>query len=400
MSKMTLKIGLPILILALSATLFKIIKLTAPDVSKPPAPDLRPLVKVQTVSLEPYQVKIVGHGEVTPTESIQLSAQVSGEVTSWHPNFVAGGLVKKGEILFQVESDDYQAALLQAEANLMQAQAALIEEQGRADVAKREAKTLNKNNVTDLYLRKPQLLSAKANVKSAEAALRIAKRNLENCIVTSPFDALVVNRDLGQGQFVNRGTPVGLLHNVEMAEVKMPIAGFDTPFLPQNVIGLEAQVTVTGRFNFSKKGEVFRDLGIVDSATRMSHLVVRIPDPYCLKCSVENTAPPLKFGQYVEVSFNSQTLNDIAQINQEVVHNNQVWLVDHNNQLEQRRVDVVREDGRFFYINNGLQQGEKILLTIPEYPQPGMEVLLAESDAENSDNNRQLSVNDDKTNAK
>eukprot|EP00581_Thalassiosira_minuscula_P037650 CAMPEP_0184456798 /NCGR_PEP_ID=MMETSP0740-20130409/28016_1 /TAXON_ID=385413 /ORGANISM="Thalassiosira miniscula, Strain CCMP1093" /LENGTH=51 /DNA_ID=CAMNT_0026829027 /DNA_START=18 /DNA_END=169 /DNA_ORIENTATION=+ len=50
-----------------------------------------------------------------------LSAQVSGEVVSWNPKFVAGGLVKRGEVLFSVEKDTYEAALWQAEAELSQA---------------------------------------------------------------------------------------------------------------------------------------------------------------------------------------------------------------------------------------------------------------------------------------
>lgn len=61
---------------------------------------------------------------------------------SWHPNFVTGGIVKRGEVLFTIESDNYEAAVLQAEAGLASARASLIEEQAKAEVAKRQAKNL------------------------------------------------------------------------------------------------------------------------------------------------------------------------------------------------------------------------------------------------------------------
>ena len=71
---------------------------------------------------------------------------MSGEVDSLHPNFVAGGLVKRGDVLFTIEKDAYEAALWQAESELSRAQAALIEEQARSDVAKREAMVQNQSH--------------------------------------------------------------------------------------------------------------------------------------------------------------------------------------------------------------------------------------------------------------
>jgi RND family efflux transporter MFP subunit len=335
--------------------------------------DTRPTVKVQQVEAEDYQVTIIGHGEVKPKEVTTLSAQVSGEVVKWHPNFVAGGLVKRGEVLFEIEPEAYEAALMQAQASLKSAEAQLIEEQGRAEVAKQEAKTLPKARVTDLYLRKPQLLSAEAMVKSAKANVKIAQRDLDNCVVTAPFDALIVSRDLGAGQFVNRGTPVSILYNVESAEVVFPIAGFDSTFLPEQLMGLTANVSSDGRYSFSRPGIIVRDLGVVDSATRMSNLVVQIDDPY----SLNNRLPKVKFGQYVSVSFDGQVLNKVFRLSQDLVADNSVWVVDNNNLLVHKDVDVIREDGSFFVIGGGLTETDRIVTTLPEYPKVGMEVKIA-----------------------
>jgi RND family efflux transporter MFP subunit len=335
--------------------------------------DTRPTVTVESVTVNSHQVVINSYGEIQPLESTLLAAQVSGEVTSWHPNFIAGGVVAKGETLFTIEKDNYEAAVLQAEADLTRAQAALIEEQAQAQVAEDEAKRFPNKTHTDLFLRKPQVLSAQASVKSAQAALKRANRDLDNCNVTAPYDALIVSRNIGVGQFVSMGTQVAELNNIETAEVIVPIAGFDSVFLPKRVKGVKATVIQKGLNSFTREGVIDRDLGIVDSATRMSSLVVRINDPYGLK----STAPAIKFGSYVQVNFAGALLNNIYKLPQALVNNKIVWVVNEKNELEARNVTVIREEGEFFYVSDGLYSDDKLVLTLPEYPQKGMQVRVA-----------------------
>ena len=339
--------------------------------------DTRPTVKVESALSQDYQVLITSFGEVQPLESTKLSAQVSGEVTAWHENFVAGGLVLRGETLFSIEKDTYEAALLQAEANLSSAQAQLIEEQARARVAQQEAKNLPSSKVTDLYLRKPQLLSAEANLKSAQAKLKIAQRDLDNCEVKAPFDALVISRDVGVGQYVNQGAQIAELNNIENAEIIFPIAGFDNAFLPSGLAGTKASISTRGFDSVKREGTIMRDLGIVDKATRMSQLVVRIDDPYGIK----HDLAPLKFGSYVEISFAGKTLQQVYRLPQDLVTNRTVWIVDSEDKLEPRKVEVIREEGEYFLIGEGLNNDDKIVVTLPEYPQKGMAVKPLKSSA-------------------
>jgi len=339
--------------------------------------DTRPLVSVESLKSEFHQVRITGHGEIRPVEKTMLSAQVSGEVTKWHPNFVAGGLVKRGEVLFEIEPDAYEVALLQAESQLAQAEAALIEEQGRADVAKREAKTLPDSKVTDLYLRKPQLLSAKSSVKLAQASVKLAKRDLANTKIVAPYDALVVSRNLGSGQFVSTGMNIGEIYNIETAEIMLPIAGFDQSFLPSQLKGSKAQISTRGNFSVSRPGTIVRDSGLVDSNTRMTYLVVEIEDPYSLNMD----QPKMIFGSYVEVEFDGQSLNNIFVLPQELVSNRSVWVLDDENKLRTQPVEVLREEGKQFLISGGLSEGQRVVMTVPEYPQIGTEVRLSDDKA-------------------
>lgn len=367
----------PFAVLAVGFGGMKAIEATGNNGGEEEPVDTRPTVSVENVAAENYQVVITSYGEVAPLEATALSAQVSGEVVQWHPNFVAGGMFKRGEVMFTIEKDSYEAALWQAEAEVSQAQAALIEERARAEVAKEEAKRLDKTKVTDLYLRKPQLLSAEANLKSAKARLKIAQRDLANCEVSAPYDALVVSRNIGVGQFVAQGSQIAVLNNIEFAEVTIPIAGFDTAFLPNDVAGLPAQVVSRGIQTVSREGVIARDLGLVDSATRMGQLVVRVPDPYGLSSDV----PKLKFGSYAEINFVGKTLENVYKLPQDLVTNQTVWVVDEDQKLEPRTVAVLREEGEFFLINNGLSNRDSIVTTLPEYPQRGMEVKVDSAEA-------------------
>ncbi|HAS8417521.1 TPA: efflux RND transporter periplasmic adaptor subunit [Vibrio vulnificus] len=332
---------------------------------------------VETAPLFPteHKVMITSHGELVPFETTRLSAQVSGEVVSWHPNFVTGGIVKRGEVLFSIESDNYQAAVLQAEAELASAKAALIEEKAKAKVAERQAKNLNDKQVSDLYLRKPQLLSAEAQVKSALASLKRAERDLENCKVVAPYDALVVSRQIGVGQFISVGSEVALLNNIEAAEIHIPIAGFDSAFLPEKLSNIRATIRLQGLRQVEREGNIDRDLAMIDSATRMINVVVRIDDPY----GINSQKPAIKFGSYVEVQFAGKELKHIYRLPQELVSNRTVWVVNEENQLYPRTVNVLRSEGEFVLISEGIEQSDKLVLTVPEYPQKGMSVKLSQT---------------------
>ncbi|WP_038175994.1 MULTISPECIES: efflux RND transporter periplasmic adaptor subunit [Vibrio] len=372
---------LPFVVLGGAYAGYSAIASSAPDPLKSKPPKAPPVVQVAKAQSSNHKVVITGHGELRPVEVTQLSAQVSGEVISWHPNFLVGGVVERGEVLFTIESDNYQAAVLQAQAELASAQAALIEERARAEVAKRQAQNLPKNQVTDLYLRKPQLLSAEAQLKSAQASLKRAKRDLANCEVVAPYDALVVEKSIGVGQFISAGGHVATLNNVEAGEVHIPIAGFDSAFLPTNFAGLPARVIQRGISSTQRQGVIDRDLGIVDSSTRMTSLVIRVDDPY----AVNSEQFPIQFGSYVEVQFTGKELKHIYRLPQELVNNRQVWVVNQDNQLEPRTVNVLRAEKEFMLINQGLSDDDQIVITVPEYPQQGLAVTVADIVSTNQD---------------
>ncbi len=114
-----------------------------------------------------------------------------------------------------------------------------------------------------------------------------------------------------------------------------------------------------------------RDLGVVDSATRMANLVIRIDDPYALKTD----AKPLPFGSYVEVVFNGKQIPNLFKVPQELVTDDRVWIIDQEDKLVPKTVHVLREEQANFYIDSGVKVGDELVLTVPEFPQIGMSVV-------------------------
>ncbi|MBU2977437.1 efflux RND transporter periplasmic adaptor subunit [Alteromonas sp. C1M14] len=367
------KIVVPFVVLVCGYAGMEVIAAAGKEETQAEEVDTRPLVTVQQLQPVNYTVSLTSYGEIIPLESTNLAAQVSGEVVSWNPNFVPGGLVKRGDVLFTIEKDAYEAALLQAQANLSSAQAQLIQEQAQAEVAKKEAESMPQNRITDLYLRKPQVMSAQAAVKSAEAQLRIAQRDLDNCAITAPYDALIISRDIGTGDFVTTGTIAATLNNVESAEINFPVAGFDQHFLPSNLAHTSAVVTVDNR---AIAATINRDLGVVDQATRMSHLVARIDDPYGMRSG----KPLVKFGSYANIKFAGKTLENVFRVPQELVNNSKIWLLDEEGDLVTSEIQVIREEGTYMFIRGDIN-GRKIVMTPPDYPLDGMKVKVIAGDS-------------------
>lgn len=378
MKSVLIKIVVLIAMLAVAFGIMGLIHAVAQETEEKKPVDGRPVVSIEYLQAIDHQVEITTFGELMPLEITELSAQVSGEVLRWNQNFVAGGVVKRNEILFTIEADTYEAAVLQAEAQVSLSQATLTEELARQQVAEREARNLPKNQVSDLYLRKPQVLSAQAQLKSAQASLSIAKRNLAKTEVRAPYDALIISRNVGTGQFVSTGMKVAHINNIETAEITIPIAGFDSEFVQDSLDNTVANISTQGRTNITRTGLVNRNLGVIDQDTRMQHLVVRIEDPYGLKSNV----PSIKFGTYVQVSFAGKTLKNVFKVPQSLVNKRKVWLVDGDNKLESHQVDVVREEGTFFYISNGVSESDRLAKNLPEYPQNGMAVKILDDENE------------------
>lgn len=323
-----------------------------------------PIVDITLVKQQTISFNLPSYGTVSPKNKTQLVTEVQGRILTISPQFVAGGIVKKGEQLAQLEPSDYEADLMQAEATLAQATAALNEEIARGEVAKIEFKGYDKGLPPELGLRIPQLKKEQANVKYAQAALARAQRNLERTVIRAPFDGIIKARNVDLGQYVTLGTNLGELYDTRIAEIRLPISNDDLAYLgsvdnPDTEVTLSA--SLAGKMN-SWKGNIIRSEGVIDADNRMIYLVAEIKDPYLREHHVKGSLP-LKYGSFVNAHIKGRTVDGIVKLPRHVVRNEHVALINDKNIVEMRHVNVVRSDLEHVFIKDGLKTGERIAIT-------------------------------------
>ena len=121
--KTLLNIAISALVIILGGASIKYLLFSAPkaQMQKPSSSG----VMVETITLKPtsHHVIIPSIGTVEASAKTTLSAKVSGRIIQTSPAFIPGGIVKKGEILAQVDKNDYEFALAQTKAQLDSAKA-------------------------------------------------------------------------------------------------------------------------------------------------------------------------------------------------------------------------------------------------------------------------------------
>ena len=148
-------------ILAVAGAVTVLIFSTEPTAQQTGATKATPmLVNVIDVQQGDYRPTIQAMGTVRPSQEVDLSPRVSGEVVSLSEAFTPGGYIEKGEQLLQIDSSDYRNALEQRKSELRKARADFNIEMGRQDVARQDSKlfsdTLSEENKY-LVLRELQL---------------------------------------------------------------------------------------------------------------------------------------------------------------------------------------------------------------------------------------------------
>lgn len=339
---------------------------------------IHPLVEVAPIQVAPLEMSVNSYGIVKPKYSTKLVAQVSGQIIDLSAQFVKGGFVKKGDVLARIDPNDYEAALIDAEATLAQASSALEIEQAQAHVAKTEWERIKSNASStipsELYLRKPQLAEKLARFKAAQASVKRAKRNLERTYIKAPYDAIIESRALSLGSVVNLGSSVGVLNAISVAEVRLPVADSDLQHLEGN--GIDAKVTLMAKVagqDVAWQGKIVRSEGVIDNRSRMTYLVAQVERPY------DNDQAPLRFGAYLNAQIKGKLLNNAVEIPHHLVRDGKVAILNKDRTLSFKTLNVVREYDGLVVANQGLESGQQLITSSLEFPTEGMQLSVDDS---------------------
>jgi RND family efflux transporter MFP subunit len=347
-----------------------------------------PLVRVMEVQPKSVQLSVQAEGTVTPRTASDLVPEVSGRVTWISTSLIPGGFLEQGQELLKIDPREYELAVVRARSAIAQAKTRLATEQQEAAVAHKEWEALGEGEPTDLTLRKPQIAEAEAALASAQAALEQAQYDLERTVLRAPYAGRVRSKQVDVGQFVSRGSSVASIYAVDVAEVRLPIPDSELAFIdvPLAYRGDEAsqnesgpRVTLRADFGGKKytwQGRVVRTEGEIDARTQMIHVVAQVQDPYGR--GGQKGRPPLAVGMFVEAEILGSHSGSVFVLPRSVMRgDDRVMVVDENNQLYIREVEVLRAETDRVLVSSGLQPGDRVIVSTVEAAVNGMKVKVA-----------------------
>ncbi|MFQ5670175.1 MAG: efflux RND transporter periplasmic adaptor subunit [Acidobacteriota bacterium] len=383
-----LKAGLPPLVLALGGLVALVLYWArpAPEAVQPGA--VLPWVRVERVHLQTVQPTVHSQGTVVPRTESVLVSEVAGRITEVSPSFSVGGFFEAGDLLVRVDPSDYERRVTEARAEVTRRQMSLEEERASAEVAREEWQELGEGEPTPLTLHQPQVAEAEAALAAARAMLEQARREVDRTRLRAPYAGRVREKHADVGQYVTPGTPIGTLYAVDYAEVRLPVPDQELAYLdlPLGYRGEPAPETgppvrLTADFAgqvHAWQGRIVRTEGEIDPKSRMVMLVARVKDPYGRGGDPDR--PPLAVGMFVNAEIQAREFKNVAVVPRGALRGtDRVVVVDQTDRLRFRPVQVLRRTGDEVYIGKGLEEGDRICLSLLEPVTEGMRVRARDS---------------------
>ncbi|WP_321394961.1 efflux RND transporter periplasmic adaptor subunit [Emcibacter sp.] len=362
-----MRILLPIAVLAGGAVLSYGIVAAKPEPEKKEHVIEARKVRVVTAHADATQLKVETQGTVLPRQMIDLVPQVAGNIVYVSDKFVAGGNFEKGETILRIDPRDYEAAVTSAEARVAESRQNLIREQQEAALAKEEWDMLGQGDPTDLVLRKPQMADAEAKLKAAEADLYKARLDLERTEIKAPFNGLLTEKLVDLGQYISPGSRMGIFYSTDILEVRLPLTSrdlgkFDLVRLQNGNANLTA--TLTGTFanrSYTWKARISRSEGVIDSKSRILYVVAELKgdELYAVEGGLKIT-----IGQFVVANIEGRSYDNVVRLPRQALRQgDSILIVDKDNRLQTRKVDVLESNRDYVIVASGIEEGDKVCIS-------------------------------------
>ncbi|MFK7865302.1 MAG: efflux RND transporter periplasmic adaptor subunit [Pseudohongiellaceae bacterium] len=350
------------------------------------SPEMIPVaVRVVEAQLESVALSVESQGKVQPAQTASISAAVAGPVAWISPAMEAGGFVAQGEPLLRLDSVDFETAKARSMAALQQVEA---EARFSSSELERFIELAEKNLASDSQLQdtRRQAEVANARLADAQASFKQAELDLMRAEIKAPFNAVIESRDVELGQYVNRAQSVAVVHGADEVEVRVPLAirqlGYlDIPLgLRGELSGEQApDVDLLGYYGGQEylwHGELVRTEAVIDPNSNTVQTIIRVDQPGATdSSSYSGNQIPLPIGLFVQASISGKRIDDIVVLPRSVIrNNNQVLVVDTENKMYYRDVEIFRLEESRVLISAGLLPGEKICISPIQAVVEGMSV--------------------------
>lgn len=370
-------------ILLVGALVTVIVVRSRPQVEPVVREDPPRYIRATIAAAEDRQVVVRSQGTIRPVTEATLVAEVPGTITWVSPVFVDGGFFDRGAPLLRIDDRDYDLAVTSARAEVARAEVQVARETAEAELALEEWQELGSGDAGPLVRREPQLAEARARLDAAGAALRKAELDLERTVVRAPFKGRVRARSVDLGEFLNRGTPLAEVYAVDRAELRLMVPNDELAFLelslgePGDGPFVEATAEFAGALH-AWQGRVVRTGGAIDEQSRMVPLIAEFDDPY----RSDAGQPPLAVGLFVDAAIGGRTLEGVIPVPRSALINpREVLIIDDQDQIRRRQVEVIRRELDTVLVSSGLQPGDRVALTPSDDLLDGQTVVAAIEDA-------------------
>jgi membrane fusion protein (multidrug efflux system) len=328
----------------------------------------------------PLTIEMVG--TTLGTQDVPIRARVEGFLESL--NFQEGTFVNKGDLLYTIDAQPFQARLVEAQSQLAAARTQLAK--AASDLARiRPLAEMRAVSEQDLDGAVAQEAAARAGVQAAEAAVELAGIELSYTRIEAPIDGLIGLTKARPGEFVGREpNPVVLnvLSDIDPIRVRFSISEREYLVLARTYLASKGAKAV--RTGDDQPDDLILLLADGTEHTQKGRLVASAQaiDPETGTYSVEATFPnPQKFllpGQFARVRALYQVLNDVVVVPQQAVAEMQglfrIYAVDEAGSVVIREVRLGPKTGDDVVIETGLEAGVDVIVEGLQKIRPGMTV--------------------------
>src|SRR3981081_2171533 len=362
-----------------------------------------PAVDVEVAQVEQKDIPI--YGEWIGTLDGLVDADVKAQVTGYllKQAYVEGSLVRKGQLLFEIDPRPFQAALDQAKAQLIQGQAQLA----NAEATHLQAQ-LNVNKYTPLaeeqaasqqdldnavqtnVAAKATVLNSKAAIQAAEAAVKSAQINLDFTRLIAPINGIAGQAQLQVGALVNTSSsaittvstvdPVKVFFTVSEQEYLAFNRLYPTEATRQSQERhMPLELILADGTSYGKKGKVY----FADRAVNQNTGAIRVAGLF------DNPGNILRPGQYARIRAATSIRQGALLVPQRAVSDlqgsYQVAVVDQENKVNIVSVKVGEQVGSMWVVEDGLKPGDHVIAEGVQKVRPGAQVNPKPFSAQSSD---------------
>jgi membrane fusion protein, multidrug efflux system len=336
-----------------------------------------PSVAVITTQLVDVTPTFGFNGRVVAEDKVELRARVAGFLQK--RAFKEGADVRAGELLFVIEKDQYQAVVEQRQAELASAEANRVNTQ----VALRRGEELVKNkNIPQAEVdeRRANDQMAAAKILEAQAALKQAEINLGYTDIYAPIDGRIGRASVSVGNLV--GPDSGVLATI----VSQNPIYVTFPVSQRQLLDYRREQSGSGHPPVVRVG--LPDGTLYPEPGSLNFLDVQVDrgtDTVTVRAALPNPDRVLVDGQFVSVQVEAGKPERRIAIPQAALQVDQagpyVLVVDGDDKVESRRVKLGATEGTQAVIQDGLKEGERVIVEGIQKVRPGMVVAAAEAPA-------------------